>query len=246
MIVVSLNREPDFLLKGIKITLNNFKNILTEKNLHFLDYLRNSFIIASISSLFSVLIASLSAYAITRIDFPFRYGFLLLSIAISMFPQITLVSYLFKFMLKLNLINTYPALIFPYISWSLPLSLWILTSFFMKIPKELDEAGMIDGCTRFNVLSKIIFPVALPGIFSTAILCFIFSFNDFLFALILTTDYHARTIPVGIAMFQGLHGEIPWGNIMSASTISTLPVILLTILFQKKIILNLTQGSLKG
>jgi multiple sugar transport system permease protein len=163
-----------------------------------------------------------------------------------MFPQISLVSYLFKVMTRLGWINTYNALILPYIAWILPLSLWILTSYFSQIPRELDRAAYVDGCSQWQALRKVIFPVAAPGLFSTGLLAFIFAFNEFMFALMLTADHRARTIPVGIALFQGLHGEIPWGNIMAASTLTTFPVIILTIFFQRHIIQGLTRGAVKG
>ena len=149
-------------------------------------------------------------------------------------------------MAALGWINSYPALVLPYIAWILPLSLWILTSYFARIPADLDRAALIDGCSRLAVLRKVILPVAAPGIFSTALLAFILAFNEFLFALMLSTDHAARTVPVGIALFQGLHGEIPWGVVMAASTLTTLPVILLTLVFQRRIVQGLTRGAVKG
>jgi multiple sugar transport system permease protein len=126
------------------------------------------------------------------------------------------------------------------------LSLWILVSYFVKIPKEMDQAALVDGCSNWQVFFKVIIPVALPGLLSTALLAFIFTFNEFIFALMLTTDYHARTVPVGIALFQGLHGETPWGNIMAAATFSTIPLVAITIIFQRYIIQGLTRGAVKG
>ncbi|MDH5186673.1 MAG: ABC transporter permease subunit, partial [candidate division WOR-3 bacterium] len=106
--------------------------------------------------------------------------------------------------------------------------------------------GLVDGCSKWQILRKIIFPVAAPGLFSTALLAFIFAFNEFMFAVMLTIDYHSRTVPVGIALFQGLHGEIPWGTIMAASTIATVPIVICTILFQRHIIQGITRGAVKG
>jgi len=177
---------------------------------------------------------------------PGKVFILLFVLAVSLFPQISLVGYLFKLMTGLGWINTYYALVFPYTAWILPLSLWILISYFSQIPHELDRAARIDGCSSWQVLRKIIFPVALPGILSTGLLAFIFAFNEFLFALMLTTDHHARTIPVGIALFQGLHGEIPWGEIMAASAVTTLPIVIITMFFQRHIIQGLTRGAVKG
>jgi multiple sugar transport system permease protein len=114
------------------------------------------------------------------------------------------------------------------------------------VPKDLDRAALIDGCSSLAVLRKVIFPVAAPGIFSTALLAFIFAFNEFLFALMLSTDQAARTVPVGIALFEGLHGEIPWGVVMAASILTTVPVVLLALVFQRRIIEGLTRGAVKG
>lgn len=248
MLLISFSKNPDFLSEQttFMFTLENIKNILTIKNLHFIDYLKNSLIISFISSVITILIASTGAYAITRLKISGRILILLTILAVSMFPQISIVGYIFKFMSTIGWINTYQALIFPYISWSLPLALWILVSYFSQIPKELDKAGLIDGCSKWQILYKIILPVSLPGIFSTIILVFIFSFNEFLFALMLTTNFHSQTIPVGITLFQGIHGEIPWGNIMAASMFSTLPIVVLIFIFQKYIIQGLTKGAVKG
>ena len=193
-----------------------------------------------------MLIASLAAYAFTRLRLPAKNSLLFFILAVSMFPQISLVSYLFKFMVRFNWVNTYQALILPYIAWVLPLAVWILVSYFSQIPRELDDAAFVDGCSRWQILWRIVFPVAAPGVFSVFLLAFIFGFNEFMFALMLTTDFHARTVPVGIAMFEGLHGEIPWGTIMAASVIATLPVVVVTIFFQKRIIGGLTRGAVKG
>lgn len=248
MLVVSFSENPDFLSEQsvYLFTLLNYDSILSTESLHFIDFLRNSMIVSGISALLTVLIAALAAYALTRMPLPGKAFILFAVLAVSMFPQISLVSYLFKLMAGLNWINTYQALILPYISWTLPLSLWILVSYFSQIPKELDKAALIDGCTRWQILRRIIFPVAAPGLFSTLLLAFIFTFNEFMFALMLTTDHYARTIPVGIALFQGLHGEIPWGNIMAASAFTTLPVVIMTIIFQRRIVQGLTRGAVKG
>jgi multiple sugar transport system permease protein len=142
-------------------------------------------------------------------------------------------------------INTHLALILPYIAWELPLSLWILLSYFGRIPLDLDHAALVDGARRHHILRKIIFPLAAPGILSIALLVFIFSFNEFLFALMLTTDHNARTITVGIALFEGLHGEIPWGYLMAASSLASVPLVILAVSFQRRIVQGLTAGAVK-
>ncbi len=248
MAAVSLSTNADFLSEQVSFsfTLQNFQRIFTDQSLHFFAYFRNSFIVSFLSALFCVIMASLASYAITRLKFPGKMHLLYFALAVSMFPQIGLIGYLFKFMARLGLINTYPALVFPYIAWILPLSLWILVSYFAQIPKDLDKAGRVDGCSYWQILIKIILPVAAPGILSVFLLSFIFAFNEFMFALMLTTDYHARTIPVGIALFQGLHGQVPWGTIMAASVTTTFPIVVLALIFQKKIIGGLTAGAVKG
>jgi trehalose/maltose transport system permease protein len=248
MLIVSLSKHPDFLTQKVKFifTLDNYYQVLTSNTVHLLDYLRNSIIISLTAAFIATLFAGLSAYAITRLKFKGRILIPILLLGFSMFPQISIVGYLFKLMTWLGWINTYSALIFPYITLGLPLALWIMLSHFSQISKDLDNAALVDGATRLQVLQKIILPISLPGAFSTFMLIFIYAFNEFLFALMLTIDYHARTIPVGIALFEGLHGQIPWGYIMAAAVVAVLPVILLIALFQRYIIQGLTEGSVKG
>ncbi len=249
MIVISFSKNPDF-LGSSKIsfifTLQNYKQIITSKDLHIIDYFKNSLIIAIIVTFFSVMIASFAGYAISRIKFKGKTAITLGILAVSMFPQISIVGYIFKLMTRLGWINTYKVLIFPYIAWVMPISLWILISYFMQLPKNLDEAAMVDGANRIQTLLQVILPISAPGVFSTALLVFIASFNEFMFALMLTTDYHARTIPVGIALFQGLHGQIPWGQIMASSTLAAIPLVIMVLIFQKYIVQGLTAGALKG
>ena len=248
MIVVSFSRNPDFLSEQVSyfFTLNNYYEILTSNAVHLIAYLKNSIIISGLAAFFTTIVASLSAYSITRLKFPGRIIIPVFLLGVSMFPQISLIGYLFKILTNLNWINTYYALLFPYITLSLPLALWIMLSHFSKLSKELDNAALIDGAGRLKILQKIILPVSLPGLFSAFILSFIFSFNEFLFALMFTIDYKARTIPVGIALFEGLHGQIPWGYIMAASVIAVIPIIIIIALFQKYIMQGLTEGAIKG
>ena len=237
MIVVSFSKKPDFLSEQVSyvFTLNNYFEIFTSNAVHLIAYLRNSIIVSGLSAFFTTIIASLSAYSITRLKFPGRIILPVFLLGVSMFPQISLLGYLFKIMANLG-----------WITLSLPLALWIMLSHFSKISKELDNAALIDGAGRLKILNRIILPVSLPGLFSAFILSFIFSFNEFLFALMFTIDYKARTIPVGIALFEGLHGQIPWGYIMAAAVIAVLPIIIIIALFQKYIMQGLTEGAIKG
>jgi multiple sugar transport system permease protein len=247
MVLTALSGRPDFLSAGqrITLTLDHFGAVLGSESLHFLAFLRNSILISALSAVLSVSIAAAAAYALTRFTFAGRRTLLLTVLALSMFPQISLVSYLFKLMTAVGWINTYAALVFPYTAWTLPLCLWILVSYFAQLPGDLDRAGLIDGCSRLQILVRIILPVAAPGLFSTLLLAVIFCFNEFLFALMLTTDHAARTVPVGLALFEGLHGRLPWGEIMAAATVATVPVVLLTLVFQRRIVQGLTRGALK-
>ncbi len=247
MIVVSLTTEPDFLVTGnFTASIRNYKNILTIDSLHFIDYLRNSLIVSSLTALTVTTITSFAAYAVSRFRFPGRIIIPLFVLAISMFPQISIVGYLFRMFSAVGLTNTYGALVLPYTAWTAPIALWINMSYFSQIPKDLDKAALVDGAKRIKVLMKIILPLALPGVFSSFLLVFIMSFNEFLFALMLTIDYTAQTIPVGIALFQGIHGEIPWGNLMAASAVSSVPLVAITLLFQRYIVSGLMSGSVKA
>lgn len=248
MVVTAFAGRADFLARGVplRLTLDNFRRVLGEPSLHFAAYLGNSLAVSALAAFFAVAIASLAAYAVTRIAFPGRRLLLFAVLAVSMFPQISLIGYLFRLMTLLGWVNTYAALVLPYIAWVLPLSLWILVSYFSQIPRDLDRAALVDGCTGGQALVRVLLPVAAPGVLSTFLLAFVFAFNEFLFALMLTVDYHARTVPVGIALFEGLHGEIPWGTIMAAAVLTTVPLVALTLLFQRRIVQGLTRGAVKG
>jgi multiple sugar transport system permease protein len=226
-------------------TLGHFRDILLSPTLHFPRYLLNSVGIALLAALFSVAVASPAAYALTRMQVRGGQFLMFAVLSLSMFPPVSLVSSLFQFMTRLGWINTWQALVLPYVAWSMPLALWTLVSYFQQIPTELDRAALVDGASHFQAMRFILLPVAAPGVFSTGLLAFIFAFNEFLYALMLTTDSTARTMPVAIAMFEGLHGEIPWAEIMAAAAVATAPVVLLTIAFQRRIVQGLTKGAVK-
>ena len=247
MIWISLADRADFLVTGkVEYSFNNYYQVLTAHSLHFLDYLYNSLLISTITAVVVTLLSSMAAYAVSRMRFPGRSVVPLLILAMSMFPQISIVGYLFEMFSKAGLVNSHMALILPYIAWTIPIALWINMSYFAQIPLDLDKAALVDGAGRMKVLYKIILPLALPGIFSSALLVFIACFNEFLFAIMLTIDYTAQTLPVGIALFQGLHGEIPWGNLMAASAIASVPLVILTLIFQRYIVAGLMGGAVKG
>lgn len=247
MLVMSISSRPDFLSTGVvRFSINNYMHVLTGSSLHFLDYVKNSFVISSITAVMVTCLTSCASYAVSRMRFHGKIIIPLFILTMSMFPPISIVGYLYRFFSSMSALNTHIALILPYSALTVPLSMWINMSYFSQIPLDLDKAGLIDGAGRIAVLRKIILPLALPGIFSSFLLVFIACFNEFLFALMLTIDYNAQTVPVGIALFEGLHGEIPWGNIMAASALASIPLVALTLVFQKYIIRGLTAGAVKG
>ena len=246
MILTSISSDNAFMRHGLVPTLQNYRAILGTPSLHFGRYCLNSLVVGLISAACATLVASGGAYMLTRFPFRGRGALLLGTLALSMFPQICIAGYLFRIIASAGLVNTWAGLLLPYVAWILPLSFWILVSYFAQIPRELDKAAFIDGCSPPRTLLTVILPLAAPGMFATFLLAFISAFNEFMFALMLTSDHTARTVPVGIALFQGLHGEIPWGTVTAASVLTSVPVIIITLSFQRHIIQGLTRGAVKG
>ena len=210
-----------------------------------LHYVLNSVIVAGSATLITIVLGSLAAYAIARFKLPWTQAYLLLLLTVSMFPQIAIAGPVWKILDRLEWLNTYHGLVSAYIALSLPLAIWILTTFFREVPVEIEEAALIDGCSRLQVLYKVVWPLAAPGIFTAALLVFIHAWNEFFFALIIMTDPKVQTLPVGIALFPGEY-TMPWGEIAAASTIATVPLILLTLIFQRGIVRGLSAGAVKG
>ncbi len=211
----------------------------------FLRIIANSFTVASSTTLFSLIIGSLSAFALAKLKLKRKMLILGFALSVSIFPPIATVSPLYIIIRGLGLRDTLWALIITYTTFSLPLSIWMLTNFFKQIPDELYLAARIDGCTPFQAFYKVLLPLCAPGISATAILVFIFSWNEFLFALTFTSTTASRTIPVAIVLFPGLH-EIPWGEIAAATITVIIPLIIMVIAFQKRIVEGLTAGAIKG
>lgn len=224
-------------------TFSHYLSIFQEHP--FLRIIWNSFIVASCTTILSLIIGSLAAFGLAKLEIKYKTFILGFVLSVTMFPPIATVSPLYIIIRALGLRDTWWALIMTYTSFSLPLSIWILTNFFREIPDEIYLAARIDGCSPFQVFYKIMFPLALPGIVTTAILVFIFSWNEFLFALTFTSTPASRTIPVGIALFPGIH-EIPWGEIAAATIVVTIPLVILVFAFQRRIIEGLTAGAIKG
>lgn len=211
-----------------------------------MDYFRNSMIVSVSAAVLVTSMASFAGYAVSRMQFRGRMVIPVTVLALSMFPQICIVGFLFRLFSMLGWINTPMALILPYTALTIPLALWIIMSSFMQVPLDIDKAAFVDGAGRVKTLFAVVLPIAAPGIFSAFLLVFIQCFNEFLFAVMLTIDYQAQTLPVGIALFEGLHGEIPWGGLMAASVLGSVPLVLLTIVCQKFIVAGLAGGAVKG
>lgn len=210
----------------------------------FSRYLINSFIVASITTLLSILIGASAAYALARLRFKGKKIMLMAILSISMFPTIATLSPIYLLLKNLKLLNSYAGLVIPYITFALPLSIWLLTNFFSQLPKGFEEAAAIDGCSRAGIFFKIMLPLIKPATFSVALIVFINAWNEYIYALTFMTNDLMRTVPVGISLFPSNY-EMPWGDMAAGSVIVTVPLIILVLIFQKKIIGGLTSGGVK-
>jgi multiple sugar transport system permease protein len=226
-------------------TLHNYRDIF--KAGIFTSALRNSIGIGLISTLLAVMIASAAAYAIARLDFPGKQVLLAVVLGVALFPQISLVGPLYNLWRQIGLYDTWPGLIIPYMTFALPLSIFVLSSFFREIPWELEQAAQVDGATPFQAFRKVIVPLAMPGIVTTFIIVFIICWNDFVFAISLTSTTAAETVPAAISSFPGVSQfSVPYGDIAAAAVVVTVPVMLLVLVFQRRIVAGLTAGAVKG
>ncbi|GAA0614592.1 carbohydrate ABC transporter permease [Virgibacillus siamensis] len=223
-------------------SLKSYKSVFFDHP--FLTYMKNSFIVSSITTIYTVFTASFAAYAIARLEFRGKTVILGLVLSVSMFPQIATLSPIYMILKNLGLTNSYLGLIIPYTTITLPLSIWIMVTFFRKIPHDLEESAKIDGASLMQTYWRIIFPLAVPGIFTTAILVFVAAWNEYLFALAINTSEAYKTVPVGISMFQGQY-SIPWAEICAATVVVTIPLVVMVLIFQKRIVSGLTSGSVK-
>jgi multiple sugar transport system permease protein len=226
----------------------NYQQILTgsAKDL-FLPALRNSIGIALIATFISVVLAMFCAYAIARLDFPGKKMVLTTALAVSIFPVISIVTPLFNLWRTVGLYDTWPGLIIPYLSLTLPISIWTLSAFFREIPWEMEQAAQVDGATSWQAFRKVIVPLAAPGVFTTAIIAFFIAWNDFVYGISLSSTSAARPVPAALAFFTGASQfEQPTGAISAAAVIVTIPVVVLVLLFQRRIVAGLTNGAVKG
>lgn len=210
----------------------------------FARYLLNSFIVAVTTTFLSILIGASAAYALARLRFKGKKIILMAILSISMFPTIATLSPIYLLLKQFHLLNTYAGLVIPYITFTLPLSIWLLTNFFSQLPKGFEEAAAIDGCSRAGIFFRIMLPLIKPAIFSVALIVFINAWNEYIYALTFMTNDLMRTVPVGIAMFPSNY-EMPWGDMAAGSVVVTVPLIIMVLIFQKKIIAGLTAGGVK-
>jgi multiple sugar transport system permease protein len=224
-------------------TIINYIQVFTQNP--FGRFLLNSAIVTVLSTVLCLFIASLAAYAFARLKFRGREPLLVGLLVVAMIPLITLIVPLYILVRNLGLLNTYWGLIAPYVTYSLPVAIFILTAFFREIPPELEEAALIDGCTRLNTLWRIIAPLAAPGLITAGIIVFVYTWNEFLIAMTLTSTTGVRTITVGIALYRG-EFTFPWGVISAAVALATVPIMALILLGQRLVVRGLTAGAVKG
>jgi ABC-type glycerol-3-phosphate transport system permease component len=225
------------------LVLDHYRALFGERD--FWTPIRNSVIVAGATTVLSVALGTICAYAIARLRFKGKAVTLALVLAVSMFPQISIVSPLYMLLRALGLLNTYAGLVLPYLTFAMPLTIWLLVGFFRQLPVDLEEAAQMDGAGRLRTLVEIILPLAWPGLATTAILTFLYSWNEFLFALSFTLGPERYTVPVAITLFRGQY-QVPWGQILAAAVVSTIPVAAIVLIAQRRIIAGLTSGAVKG
>jgi len=227
---------------------DNYDKVLTDPLYeYFPRAIINSIGISLIATVLSVIVATLAAYAIARLEFRGKRLVLSMSLAIAMFPVVSLIGPLFDMWRTFGIYDTWPGLIIPYMSFTLPLAIWTLSAFFREIPWEMEQAAQVDGATSWQAFRKVIVPLAAPGVFTAAILTFFFAWNDFVFGISLTSTEAARPIPASLAFFVGADPfNRPASLLAAAAVIATVPIIIIVLLFQRKIVAGLTSGAVKG
>ncbi len=235
--------KPNFFPESF--SLENYKNVLSQRS--FLRSFANSVFIAAVTVGFALLLAVTASYALARVTFRGRGLLLMTILGVSMFPQIAVLSGLYELINILGIYNKPWALVLSYTIFTLPFTVWVLTTFMRELPIEIEEAAIVDGATPWIVITKVFLPLLWPAMVTTGLLAFIGAWNEFLFALTFTISETERTVPVAIALLSGASSqEVPWGAIMAASVIVTIPLIILVLIFQRKIVAGLTAGGVKG
>src|SRR4029453_1654172 len=226
-----------------QLVLDHYRALFDQRD--FWIPIRNSLVVAGSTTLLCVTLGSLCAYGIARLGFRGKAPILGFILAVTMFPQIAIISPLYLLLRELGLINTYPGLILPYLTFAMPLTVWLLVGFFRQLPVELEAAARVDGAGRLRAFWEVTLPLSLPGIATTAIVTLVYCWNEFLFALSFTLGPERQTVPVAIALFRGQY-QVPWGQILAAAVVATIPVALLVLAFQRRIVQGLTAGAVKG
>lgn len=248
ILFTSLKLEPELTHKPITWlpadpTIQNYIQAFSDQPLGL--FLFNSFAVALLSTALTLVVSVLAAYALARLNLKYRGLILSVIIAVSTFPLVTLLVPLFEIMRALSLLNSWTALVLPYTVLSLPICTLMLVSFFEGIPRDLENAAMIDGCTRMGALFKVVVPLAAPGVFTAGILAFVNAWDEFLLALSFNSSPSLRTLPVGIQLYQG-EFSFPWPVISAALVVGIVPVAILIVIFQERVVSGLTSGGIKG
>lgn len=229
--------------EGAPAGLQAYRDVLVEHS--FLRVMGTSFVVASLTTVLCLALGTAAAFALAKLPVPARGVLLAAALGASMFPPIATVGPLYLVVNALGLRDDVLGLVVPYTTFALPLTLWVLTAHFKELPADLYRAAKVDGCTPFQAFAKVLLPLAAPGLVTTGLLVFIFSWNEFLYALTFTSSPEHRTVPVAIALFSSGHAE-PWAQIAAASVLVTLPLVVLTLLFQRRLVAGLTAGAVKG
>jgi multiple sugar transport system permease protein len=226
-------------------SLDNYESIFEDSN--FTTALRNSVIVAGITTVLALAIGSFAGYALARLRFRGKFVLLAIILSITTFPPIAIAAPLFKFWTDLDIYDTLYGLIPPFLAFTLPLTIYVLASFFREIPRDLSEAALVDGATHFQAFRKVVLPLAAPGLVTAGLLSFIWAWNEFLLAITLTSSPEARPVPPALAFFTGSQEfEVPLGTITAATVVVTVPLVILVLIFQKRIVAGLTAGAVKG
>lgn len=223
--------------------LDNYQGLFAQRG--FWIPMRNSLVVAGVTTLVCITVGSCCAYAVARLHFNGKTLLMAGILAVGMFPQISIVPPLYLVLRALHLVNSFPGLVFPYVTFALPLTTWLMVGFFRQLPPDLEEAALLEGASRSVILWRIMLPLAAPGMAAAAILTFLYCWNEFLFALSFTVGPERQTVPVAIALMRGRY-QIPWGQILAGTVVATAPVVAMVLVFQRWIVKGLTAGAIKG
>ncbi|MGE0450551.1 MAG: carbohydrate ABC transporter permease [Vicinamibacterales bacterium] len=225
------------------IVLSHYRALFEQRD--FWTPIRNSLVVSTLTTAVTLALGAPCAYALARLPVRGRDVVLAVVLAVSMFPQIAMVPALYLILRAVGLLNSYPGLVLPYLTFAMPLAIWLLTGFFRQLPRDLEDAAMLDGASRVRTLRDIVLPLAWPGVATSGILVFLYSWNEFLFALSFTLGPERYTVPVSITLFRGQY-QVPWGEVLAAATVATAVVAIVVLVAQRRIVAGLTAGAVKG